>query len=178
MATSKFSDIVRRAKLDRSTAAYVLKHPENLPGMPEAGSQGLHREFSVRQAVRFAICTHLVMAGVPLKLAGNAALLCDKRRKELGSGRSVRRSHSRRRPPPSKAERESYQREPNEDPWVLRLEDGHWMRVWREDYRGGFAGHDECVDISTGEWELMPGEAFTVFELNLTLLEWRLVKPS
>jgi len=174
----KFNDIVTRAELNGSTAAYALKHPEHLAGMPEAGSQGRHREFSVRQAVRLSICVHLVMAGVSLTLAGKAAALCDKRRKELGSGRPVRRGASRRAPTPTKEERESYLREPNEDPWILRLQDGHWMRVWRDDYRGGFAGHGEFVDIRTGEWESMPGDRFTVFELNLSMLEWVLVKPE
>ena len=58
----KFAEVVKHARLDADRAQYALKHPEYLEKMPIAGSQGLHRTFTWRQAVRLAICTHLVSA--------------------------------------------------------------------------------------------------------------------
>ncbi len=46
-------------------------------GLPEAGSQGKHRQFSVTQAVRLAIHTQLVMSGMILDVAVKAMKYCD-----------------------------------------------------------------------------------------------------
>lgn len=74
----KFSDIVKRARLHESTAQYTLKqHAGGLPGMPKAGSQGLHRQFSVPQAMRLAIGTHMVMLGIPLRAAVKVVRFCE-----------------------------------------------------------------------------------------------------
>jgi len=72
MSDLKLNQIVLTSKLDLSTVQYVLKHPELLSGMPDAGSQGVHRRFTLPQALRLALCCQLVMSGIPLKHAGPA----------------------------------------------------------------------------------------------------------
>ncbi len=74
----KLSDIVSIARLNLWTAQHILKHAEYLQGMPESGSQGLHRRFTLDQATRLSICTLLVMWGIPLKQAGAAVDFCEK----------------------------------------------------------------------------------------------------
>lgn len=78
MDALKFHDIVSRARLNDSSARYVLRHPEYLRDMPTAGKQGMHRLFTSRQAYRFTLCTVLLMNGIPLKVAGRVVDLCDK----------------------------------------------------------------------------------------------------
>ena len=65
LVTMKFSDVVRKARLDKSTAHYVLKSGR-VRGTPNAGAKGKHRVFDAEQATRFALVTRLVMAGVQL----------------------------------------------------------------------------------------------------------------
>jgi hypothetical protein len=74
----KFSEIVVQARLGKWTAQHVLKNA-TLPHMPMAGSQGLHREFTLPQAMRFALATQLVMGGVPVKFAGRVVDFCERR---------------------------------------------------------------------------------------------------
>ena len=73
----KFSDIVEHARLEKWTAQHVLKHA-GLPHLPRAGSQGVHREFSLPQATRFALATQLVMGGVPVKFTARVVSFCEK----------------------------------------------------------------------------------------------------
>lgn len=77
MRELKFAEVVERAGVDAQTAQYALKHPAHLPGMPEAGSQGCHRTFTLRQAMQLAICTLLMKAGVPLRDAGALVRHCE-----------------------------------------------------------------------------------------------------
>lgn len=72
----RFRGVIQRGRLDPDRAQYVLKH---LPlAMPKAGSQGRHRVFTIRQAVRLAIATHLVGGGVPVKMVGRLVLFCER----------------------------------------------------------------------------------------------------
>lgn len=63
-------DVVRLGRLHLATARYVLNRPEALPGMPPAGSRGMQRKFSLRQAVQLAMAAHLVRAGFSVETAG------------------------------------------------------------------------------------------------------------
>jgi hypothetical protein len=55
----KFGEIIDRVGIDASLAAYALKHPECLPGMPK----GWHRLFSENQAFLLSIYTLLLQNG-------------------------------------------------------------------------------------------------------------------
>ncbi len=70
----KFDTVVRCGRLTVSTARYVLQSREHLPGMPEAGSPGRHRRFTMEQAIRLCVCAHLQSAGVPMQQAGSAVV--------------------------------------------------------------------------------------------------------
>lgn len=74
MTEMKFNDVLRRARLNRSTAHYVLKS-RAMPDTPP-GDRGRHRVFSFDQAFGFATATLLVMGGVPLRKAVAAVELC------------------------------------------------------------------------------------------------------
>lgn len=77
MILLKLADILSRARLDESTAKYVLRN-DYLADMPRAGKQGRHREFTLDQAIRLSICTELVGWGVPLVNAAKALDYCIK----------------------------------------------------------------------------------------------------
>lgn len=81
----KLRDVVNRARLDLWTAQHVLKHA-GLPGMPDAGSQGKHRVFSLDQAMRFALATQLVMGGVPVKFTAGVVDYCERHVKSQTTG--------------------------------------------------------------------------------------------
>ena len=70
----KFAEVLRRARLDESSAQYVLKS-KLLPNTPATG-RGRHREFSFEQAFRFALATLLVMGGMRLRDAVAVAGFC------------------------------------------------------------------------------------------------------
>ncbi len=86
--TFKLKDIIGLARLNPSTAKYVLRNPEILTGMPPGGTQGAHRVFNVKQAYRFAACAHINQAGVPLRTAVKLLDLCfaAERRHSAGHG--------------------------------------------------------------------------------------------
>lgn len=72
----KLKSIIERGRLSPWTAAYVLKNPERLKGMPPGGKQGVHRVFTLEQAFRFAFCTQLVQCGVLLRNAVDVVQHC------------------------------------------------------------------------------------------------------
>jgi hypothetical protein len=75
----KLADIVTAARLKRWTAAYALKHPESLWGMPKAGSQGVHRLFNPKQALRLAVFTLVLDHGFDLVGAKKVTTFVEKR---------------------------------------------------------------------------------------------------
>jgi len=79
----KLSDIVERVELNPNSLAHILSQ-DVLPGMPEAGSQGVHRLFTVDQAYRLALCGLLVSAGLSLKNAVTVTRQCTKWLKGIG----------------------------------------------------------------------------------------------
>jgi len=60
----KLSDVIERGRLRKFTAQHVLKYAEDALELPRSGSQGVHRLFSPAQAMRLALATRLVAAGV------------------------------------------------------------------------------------------------------------------
>ena len=84
MTDLRLNDVVANARLDLWTCKYVLKHPEVLRGMPQAGSQGRHRIFTLDQATRLAFCTLIVSAGFPLKIAGTVVRHSEKLATDIG----------------------------------------------------------------------------------------------
>lgn len=115
----KLNQIIRRGSLRVATAQYALKNPQLLKGMPKAGSQGLHREFTVQQATRLAICCHLVMGGVPLAKAGPFMDVAEKRVRTLLKLKGK--------------EPIDYTVQSDTMPWVLEVLDGKFFRIWRGD---------------------------------------------
>ncbi len=166
----KFSEIVARARLDSQTAQYVLKHPLDLTGMPEAGSQGRHRVFSLPQAVRLALCTQLVKAGIALRVAGKVVDCCEKETVEKRGSRKrgLRRYQTRR----------GYE-------WVLWILDGEFMRCDHRpvpeapgisDYVVSGGNLTGFVVIETGKKHKGSVPVpFVQHSFNLTLLENRIV---
>ncbi len=162
MKRLKFSKVVKRARLDVSTAQYALKHPEYLKGMPKAGSQGSHREFSLQQAVRLAICTHMTMAGVPLKHAGKIVDFCE---------------HQIRCDQPELFGRRVTYRRIDFSEWAVEVLDATMVRVWSEGLRK-YVGDPTWayLDLDSGRVKRTQGKAEELVrvELNLTELERKL----
>ncbi len=159
----KLSDIVGRGRLKLSTVQYALKHPDLLPDMPEAGSQGRHRTFTVQQAMRLAICTRLVMAGVPLADAAQVVQISERRaRTLLGIGIKQPLLLS------SQGDRKS--------PWMLRAYDGQYFQVWQFGRSHRHVDSLSFWNLESGEWEPYTEEPlFDRYELNLSNLENQLV---
>ncbi len=111
----KFAKIVEAARLVPSTAQYVLKGCRK-PWLPGSGSQGIHRVFSLRQGVRFATVTKLVMAGVPLQRAEDAEEFCFAYRLQ-----SRLRENER-----------LYARDPRNGPWYLEMLDEDRIQLRRK----------------------------------------------
>jgi hypothetical protein len=154
----RFSEVVKRARLDRETAQYALKHPEWLADMPAAGSQGVHREFTWRQATRLAICTHLVAAGISLKKAGQILPYIERRIQRITGRKS-----------PSEALYPFYR----QDPWLLKITDGRYVYL-RAESNPAFPEYleNDSFDLEKGmETENCDSVYFTAIEINLSLLE-------
>jgi hypothetical protein len=158
----KLNEIVSRGRLKLSTVQYALKHPDLLPDMPEAGSQGRHRMFTVQQAMRLAICTRLVMAGVPLADAALVVQISERRARTLlgiGIKQPLR-----------------YGDQPGKHPWTLRVFDGQHFQVWQQGRTHRLIDSLEFWNLSSGEWRLYTEEPlFDRYELNLSNLERQLV---
>ena len=163
----KFNEVVKRARLDGQTAQYVLKHPADLSGMPTAGSQGAHRKFTHHQALRLAICTHLVKAGIPLRRAGKVAIFCEDRLKRLSGIR-----------PPYQRNQRLYYGPEAMHPWILRIIDGRYVRLWCEKLDRDFNNDEEYFDLVDETIESGVVMLLTKFEFDLTTLEIRLSKDD
>lgn len=153
----KFSDILKRGRLDESTAQYALKS-EELKKMPKAGRQGLHRKFSVSQAVRLSVCTHLTMLGVPLRKAAKVVRFCEYQ------VRATNVDHFDR---PL-----SYERSYNV-PWILEIYDGRFVRVWCGDLDDDYPARWTYLDLKNGRTVKMKHapDALVSVEFDLTKLE-------
>lgn len=164
----KFGDIVRRARLDPDRTQYVLKR---LTGMPKAGSQGVHRSFNLRQAMRLAICTLLAGAGVSLKRAGAIASHCEQRVRDSGD---------------EEAQNGLQYSAPGGLHWMLDVLDGRFARCWREHYRElrstpiriEFTTRETYFEIESGNVLSQVPEPMTVQRIDLTLLESCLVQKT
>ena len=91
----KLRDVVGRGLLDYDKAAYCLKHPQHLTGMPRAGSQGHHRVFSPEQALRLAVFSHVFARGHSMQEAAFVVACC---RKQLLKIKERVKHGGRRRP--------------------------------------------------------------------------------
>jgi len=160
----KLRRIVEVAKLDAHTAQYVLKHPEYLDGMPVAGTQGAHRLFTPPQAVRLAICTHLVMCGVVLAQAGPVVDWVEKRVRMLSQL--------------SRKDDRLYRGDAKGD-WLLEIVDSSWVTVWKNGIRHRFAEEGEYFNIQNlDEWEFDTDDPMACSRtiLNLTSIETKLMR--
>lgn len=158
----KLSNIVEYGRLNLYTAQHVLKHG-GLPGIPDAGRQGVHREFSLDQAVRFALATKLVMAGVPVKYVARVVGFCEK--------------HVRAYSTDWKVGPRLYKSTAS-DPWRLQMRDEHLVQVSRRKdhqhfpYERYYAfAKDEVVSCQE-----TPKDVYPISEhwINVTLLEQEL----
>lgn len=159
----KLNDIVSRGRLKLSTVQYALKNPDLLPDMPEAGSQGRHRTFTVQQAMRLATCVRLVMAGVPLAGAAQVVQVGERRtRTLLGIG--------------SKQPLLFGSQGDNKNPWMLRAFDGQYFQIWQSGRKHRLVDSLNFWNSESGDWEMYTEEPlFDRYELNLTNLERQLV---
>ena len=161
LQTLKIADIVERTSIDRWTAQYVLKHPDALPGMPKAGSQGVHRVFSIEQALRLAICTELVKGGLALEAAGKAVVNCEKRFRDWGKGENRKK--------------QMFKGSIN-NPWIIEVLDHEYVllrksgKLKRSDYHLTI---DIYYSVSKGRWASEDPdirEAKTRYEVNVTFI--------
>ena len=117
----KFRDVIQRGRLDPDRAQYVLKH---FPlAMPEAGSQGRHRVFTVPQAVQLAIATHLVGGGIPVKLVGPMVSYCE---------RTVRKARTSQKARTRESSAILLYDARDGEHWFLEIRDGRWALCWQQ----------------------------------------------
>ena len=117
----KFRDVIHRGRLDPDRVQYVLK---NLPlAMPEAGSQGRHRVFTVRQAVQLVIATHLAGGGIPVKFVGPLVSYCERTVRKAGTSQKARTKAS--------SAMLFYHARDGEH-WFLEIRDGRWALCWQQ----------------------------------------------
>ncbi|KKN17462.1 hypothetical protein LCGC14_0965700 [marine sediment metagenome] len=149
----KLRDVVERGLLHYDTAAYCLKHPQYLTGMPRAGSQGHHRVFSPEQAFTLAVFTHVFTRGHSMQEAAFVIAYC---RKQL-----------RKTDEHSKRDGRCHREDMNEDR-MLWIVDEKFVGVDRRALDMQFEAI-EWQDIQTqrpaADW---PREPWVVLALNLT----------
>ena len=117
----KFRDVIQRGRLDADRTQYALKH---LPlAMPEAGSQGRHRVFTVRQAVQLAIATNLVGGGIPVKLVGPVVSYCE---------RTVRKARTSQKARTKASSAMLLYDARDGEHWFLEIRDGRWALCWQQ----------------------------------------------
>lgn len=159
--TVKFGALVERCALKPKTAQYVLRTSGALSGMPKAGRQGSHRDFTLRQAVQLAICTHLVEGGVALSNAAKIVRYCESEAtKHRRANRSEQRIYASK----------------TLDPWFLIVDDGRYCRLWREQLRrdNNLVDEDDYFNIVTGKRHAASPLKLTRYQVNVTELEYRL----
>lgn len=159
----KFRDIVTRTALHAQTAQYVLKHPDALTGMPTAGTQGAHRRFTLKQAVRLATCTHLVSSGVALLRAGEVVDFIERRVRMLSK----------------KTEQGIHLYDSQlKTPWLLKVADSNWFTVWNADAQHRFAEKADWFAIDEHQTPTVEEAIVAIarVEINLTLIVKRLTR--
>ena len=160
----KLNDIIKKNRLKLSTAQYVLKNPELLPGLPATGSQGRHREFSIQQALRLGTCCHLVMLGLPLRRAAKVLKFIE---------HQIRTTQ-----PKNFGRRLTYMRGDFTEPWTVELFDCRFVRVWYGDLDGEYPARYLYLDLETGKTSKFRFEPDRLIysEINLTEIEAVLTK--
>jgi hypothetical protein len=169
----KFSEIVRRASLNTYTSQHVLKRVGEALGLPIAGRQGEHREFSLYQAVRFAVAVKLSMGGVNVRHLPALLELCERR---VWSGRKS--------PPPDLP---LYQQDPKR-PWCLEIIEDDLVQVQRSQGPRHLDHHDPAAHYSLAAGKIMSdfdhpamirqgGRAISTHRIDLTWLERQLQDP-
>lgn len=158
----KFGDLVRSARLQPKTAQYVLRTKGGLTGMPKAGTQGSHRDFSLRQAFQLALCTRLVMAGIAIPKAAKVVGYCEKLVPRMG---------------PTKSKNGLLYSSSPSDPWLLRILEDRYCQLWRDRYgeENDNASDVDYFDLATektGYTEV--DDCIGLFQWNLTGLESKL----
>lgn len=160
MLALKFGEVVERGRLNVHSAQHVLKHADRELGLPESGSQGVHRRFTLQQATRLAMAAKLIGGWVRLDGAARTVLYCEQRVRNL----------SRAKPNDERL----YKRTPS-DPWRLHVLDERYAQawcygIWRRRTPVDWA--DWFVIVNGGRAdELKCPKPITRFEVNLTLLE-------
>lgn len=158
----KFGDLVQSARLQPKTAQYVLRTKGGLTGMPKAGTQGSHRDFSLRQAFQLALCTRLVMAGIAIPKAAKVVTYCEKLIPRMG---------------PTKSKNGLLYSSSQSDPWLLRILEDRYCQLWRDRYgeENDLSSETDHFDLSTGKTVSMDlDEHIGLFQWNLTSLEAKL----
>lgn len=75
-ATLRFRHVLARCRLNPSTAHYVLRNYDQIPGISPGEGQGKHRQFDTEQAFRFAMAVWLVSCGVMLRDTAGVIQAC------------------------------------------------------------------------------------------------------
>jgi len=166
----KFGEIVKRARLDADRTHYILKR---LAGMPKAGSQGVHRIFTLRQALRLAICTHLISAGATLSRANSLVAYCEKRAREVDSQHEI-------------SQKGFQYLAPGGLHWFLDILDGRFAKCWRsplsdmsgQPIRIEFATREFYFDIENDNIVNQIEDPIMVQRIDLTSLETCLAKGN
>jgi hypothetical protein len=155
VADLKYREIEKAARLNPSTAQYVVKSGL-VPGMPQGGGKGVHRVFTIEQAVRFALVTRLVMAGIPLAKAVQLAEYVERKARGWTRGSQGPRLYSCQR-------------------WMFRIDDEEVLYFWPDQLSTLIA---PCYSISSGkeiesEYDLedAPLPALSMCSLDLARLE-------
>ena len=117
----KFRDVIHRGRLDPDRVQYVLKHLSL--AMPEAGSQGRHRVFTVRQAVQLVIATHLAGGGIPVKFVGPLVSYCE---------RTVRKARTSQKARTKASSAMLFYHARDGEHWFLEIRDGRWALCWQQ----------------------------------------------
>jgi len=156
MKTMKYDEVVKRAKLNRSTAQYVLKS-EKISGLPPTpGVKGRHRVFSPSQAVRLALATRLAMAGIKIDVVKKIVDYCYTQLKRYTVGKGAFPDERRFR---------------RNRKWTLQIIDDEFVRLSGTDLDTW--GDSECFSISqermVEEWGYE--EFIASHQVNLSFLE-------
>jgi len=155
----KLSDIVERGRLNRWNAAYALKHPDMLFGMPEGGKQGVHRQFDPKQAFRLALFTQLISCGFGLKVSSWVLRFAESRLRQIEIDRRLKAVAEEDRPTGAS---------------MLWIDDSRWISVDSADrHKKQF-----WVDITTNKNVPEHPAPLRRMSINLSLLRQSLEKEK
>jgi len=124
--------IVRAVNLHHRTAKYVLQRADALNIRPSTG-RGEHRRFTLEESVRLALCTRLVMVGIPLARAIETTQWCEKTAKGF-----------------NRTEKDVPYSTDLRDPWVIRILDGDYVNLCR---KRDFRRRDAWEFFEIGKWK-------------------------